>query len=269
MDAASPSPAASPPLLQIRNLSKSFGDLLVLDDISLDVPRSSVTTLIGASGSGKSTLLRCINRMEIPSSGEVLLDGDEVGTMQGRREGRVPASAAALSAQRAEMGMVFQHFNLWPHMTALGNVMVALRRVRRMSRATARETAEHFLDRVGMLEHARRFPARLSGGQQQRVAIARALAMRPRLMLFDEATSSLDPELTHEVLLTMQALADEGMTMMIVTHEMAFARAVSDRIVFLHKGRLEVDGPPETVFGGAGNANLERFLRTVQFGGAA
>jgi len=261
---ATPSTA---PIISLVDLRKSFAAHEVLKGISADIPRQSVTSIIGASGSGKSTLLRCINRMEVPTSGRVLLDGEEVGFVTGSRGERLPAPIRVLASQRAEMGMVFQQFNLWPHMTVLQNVMEALLRVRRTPSREARQTAEHFLERVGMQEFANRYPARLSGGQQQRVAIARALAMKPKVMLFDEATSSLDPELTNEVLRTMQSLAEEGMTMIIVTHEMAFAREVSNRVLFLHQGLVEADGPPSEIFDEPASPHLRKFLSTVLFGG--
>ncbi len=241
--------------LRVVGLRKQFGDTEVLRGISFELRRGEVLSVIGASGSGKSTLLRCLNLLEQPSAGEIWFGGTLVG----------PRGTAWLARRRT--GMVFQQFNLWPHMTVRGNVMEGLRQVLRLPRAEATARADRYLCRVGMLEFAERFPARLSGGQQQRVAIARALAMEPEVMLFDEATSALDPELTGEVLAVMRTLAQAGTTMIVVTHEMAFAREVSDRVMFLHEGVVEEAGPPAQLFATPTSQRLRRFL--THFTGAA
>jgi octopine/nopaline transport system ATP-binding protein len=251
------------PVIQVQDLRKSFGPLEVLRGISFDVPEGAVLTLIGASGSGKSTLLRCINLLERPTSGMVYLDGEPVGFRIGRSKHRVPDSPANVARMRAKLGMVFQQFNLWPHMTALQNVTEGLTQVKRLSRREAQAVGRDFLAKVNMLNKQDEYPARLSGGQQQRVAIARALAMQPKVMLFDEATSALDPELTNEVLEVMRALAREGTTMLVVTHEMGFARELSSRVLFLHNGQIEEDGPPEEVFGSPASERCRRFLASV------
>jgi polar amino acid transport system ATP-binding protein len=236
-------------LIEVRGLSKSFGALEVLHDIDLDVQRGEVVCIIGPSGSGKSTLLRCINRLEDPTAGSVRIGGVEI-------TGR----AADLSRMRRKVGMVFQHFNLLPHMSALENVMEGPRTVLRMSRPEAAARAMDLLEKVGLGDKAESKPANLSGGQQQRVAIARALAMNPDAMLFDEVTSALDPELVGEVLNVMRGLADEGMTMVIVTHEMSFARRVADRVIFLDQGAIVEQGPPERIFQRAEEARTRQFL---------
>jgi ABC-type histidine transport system ATPase subunit len=251
------------PVIRVEDLHKSFGPLKVLRGISFDVPEGAVLSLIGASGSGKSTLLRCINLLEQPSSGAIYLNGEPVGFRVDRSNRRSPDSPANVARIRAKIGMVFQQFNLWPHMTVLQNVIEGLIQVKRLSRPEAREIGREFLRKVNLLEKQNDYPARLSGGQQQRVAIARALAMRPKVMLFDEATSALDPELTGEVLEVMRALADEGTTMLIVTHEMGFAREISNRVLFLHNGQIEVDGTPELVFGDSSSERCQRFLASV------
>ena len=246
------------PLLRVRALAKSFGANDVLRGIDLDVARGERIAILGASGSGKSTLLRCLNFMEIPDAGTIELDGVALG-----RAGAGGARAyreAELVPVRQRVGMVFQQFNLFPHMTALGNVMEGPRIVRRMPAAEARGRALAELARVGLADKADAYPAHLSGGQQQRVAIARALAMQPKAMLFDEATSSLDPELTEEVLAVMRELAQRGTTMIVVTHEMRFAREVSDEVMFLHDGVIEESGPPEQVFGAPRSERCRQFL---------
>jgi ABC-type histidine transport system ATPase subunit len=247
-------------LLRVIDLRKSFGDTPVLQGISFDLPKGSVLSIIGASGSGKSTLLRCVNLLEIPSSGEIHFRGAAVPFRSDRNGGLRPPPSAAANALRRRIGMVFQQFNLWPHMTVEGNVMEALRRVAGLGRSDARDRAHSYLEKVGLLPFASRYPARLSGGQQQRVAIARALAMEPDILLFDEATSSLDPELTGEVLRVMRGLAAEGTTMIVVTHEMAFARDVSDRVLFLHNGLIEEDGPPAQIFAAPRSERCRKFL---------
>jgi polar amino acid transport system ATP-binding protein len=236
-------------LIAVRGLSKSFGALEVLHDIDLDVRRGEVVCIIGPSGSGKSTLLRCLNRLEDPTAGSIRIGGVEI-------TGR----GVDLSRMRRKVGMVFQHFNLFPHMTAIENVMEGPRTVLRLNRADAAHRALDLLEKVGLSDKAESKPANLSGGQQQRVAIARALAMNPDAMLFDEVTSALDPELVGEVLNVMRGLADEGMTMVIVTHEMSFARRVADRVVFLDQGVIVEQGPPERIFQRAQEARTRQFL---------
>ena len=252
---ADPSPA-----IRVVGLKKSFGEVPVLRGISFDLDRGQVLSIIGASGSGKSTLLRCLNYLERPSAGDIWIAGHALTFATGRNDSRRGPGAAHIARVRAEVGMVFQQFNLWPHMTVVQNVMEALTQVRKLSTKEAQRRAEHYLARVNMLEAAGRYPARLSGGQQQRVAIARALAMEPQIMLFDEATSSLDPELTAEVLAVMRLLAADGMTMVVVTHEMGFAREVSDRVMFLHDGLIEEDGLPSAVFGNPRSERCRQFL---------
>jgi ABC-type histidine transport system ATPase subunit len=246
------------PAIRVVDLRKRFGPLEVLRGVSFDVQRGSVVSIIGASGSGKSTLLRCINRLETPTGGEVYIDGVPMGARDGKNG--APRSLAEINRMRRDLGMVFQQFNLWPHMTALGNVIEAPVRVRGMSRKEAVSLGGECLARVHLSEKAAEYPARLSGGQQQRVAIARALAMRPKAMLFDEPTSSLDPELTDEVLAVMRELAADGTTMIVVTHEMGFARDASNRVLFLHNGQIEEEGPPEQIFGNPRSERCRQFL---------
>jgi polar amino acid transport system ATP-binding protein len=231
-------------VIRVEGLHKSFGKLEVLRGIDLTVTKSETMVIIGSSGSGKSTLLRCVNFLELPSAGRIHLDGRPVG-QEGR--GGWTYDEAELCRVRQRVGMVFQQFNLFPHMTARENVMEGPLSVLRLPRAEAAARAAAHLAKVGLADKADEYPSRLSGGQQQRVAIARALAMEPAVMLFDEATSALDPELVGEVLLTMRALSEEGMTMLIVTHELGFAYAVADRVVFLHEGRIHEEGPPDAV----------------------
>src|SRR5690554_959243 len=230
-------------ILTISNLHKSFGPLEVLKGIDLTLDKGDVVSLIGASGSGKTTLLRCVNLLESFEGGRIEIAGQPIGYREesGRRT-RLPGRQIA--RQRAMTGMAFQQFNLFPHMTARKNVMLGLVKTKRMAKAEAAELAERWLDRVGMLARADHYPSQLSGGQQQRVAIARAIAMNPQLMLFDEVTSALDPELVQEVLAVIRDLARDGMTMLIVTHEMRFARDVSGRIVFMHHGLIHEEGTP-------------------------
>ncbi len=249
-------------MIEIRGVRKRFGEQEVLRGVDLTVDRSEVVCIIGPSGSGKSTLLRCVNFLEAYDAGEVRIEGKLIGYEDGAGGARRPMNARRLREMRREIGMVFQHFNLWPHMTALGNVAEPLLRVRRLAPREANERAMAMLTRVGLSAKADAYPARLSGGQQQRVAIARALAMQPRLMLFDEPTSALDPELVGEVLEVMKTLAAEGMTMMIVTHEMGFAAHVADRIAFIDGGRIVEQGPPRTVFHGSAEPRVRQFLQT-------
>jgi polar amino acid transport system ATP-binding protein len=248
------------PLVRISNLQKSYGATQVLKGIDLDVQRGEVVALIGASGSGKTTLLRCINLLETYQSGSIQVDGVEVGFRDGNR----PRGERALAKIRADIGMVFQHFNLFPHLTAAENVMLGLRKVRRLPRAEARTLAEHWLARVGLAEKVENLPYQLSGGQQQRVGIARAVAMSPKVLLLDEITSALDPELVGEVLRVVHQLAREGMTMILVTHEMTFARDVATRVVFMDAGRIAVQGPPREVFATQTNDRLRAFLARIE-----
>ena len=239
--------ASGEPALAIRGLCKSFGPLAVLKDISLTAHDGEVICILGASGSGKSTLLRCINMLESPSAGEIAVGGETI-RMRTRRGHNEPADNAQLQRIRSRIGMVFQSFNLWSHMTVLENVIEAPVHVLKRNRADCIAESEALLEKVGIAEKRFDYPAHLSGGQQQRAAIARALAMHPRIMLFDEPTSALDPELVGEVLRVMRALAAEGRTMLVVTHEMGFAREVASRLVFLHKGEIAEGGDPATMF---------------------
>jgi polar amino acid transport system ATP-binding protein len=252
----------SAPMIELTGVSKSFGAHQVLCGVDLAVNHSEVVCLIGPSGSGKSTLLRCVNFLEPYDSGEVRIDGRLIGYEDVGDGTRRPMGARHLRDMRREIGMVFQHFNLWPHMTALRNVAEPLRRVRGLKAREAAGRATAMLTRVGLGAKADAYPSRLSGGQQQRVAIARALAMQPRLMLFDEPTSALDPELVGEVLEVMRSLAAEGMTMLIVTHEMGFAAHVADRIAFIDEGRIIDEGPPRRVFHESPEPRVRQFLQT-------
>jgi polar amino acid transport system ATP-binding protein len=248
-------------MIEVRRLVKRFGKVEVLRGIDLDVSASKVVCIIGPSGSGKSTLLRCIAFLEVYDEGEVRIEGRLLGYRE--RDGRrILASEREIDEVRSSVGMVFQHFNLWPHMTALGNVTEALRMVKRMSRRDAEASGLEVLHRVGLEAHARHYPEQLSGGQKQRVAIARALAMRPRVMLFDEPTSALDPELVGEVLAVMRQLATEGMTMLIVSHEMGFAAHVASTAIFMDDGRIVERGPPAQLFAAPGSDRLRAFLNT-------
>src|ERR1700729_3663852 len=237
----------SAPMIELAKVSKSFGAHQVLREVDLAVQRSEVVCVIGPSGSGKSTLLRCVNFLEPYDSGDLRIDGRLIG-YDDASGSRRPMAPRTLREMRREIGMVFQHFNLWPHMTALSNVAEPLRRVRGLQAREAGERAMAMLTRVGLAAKSEAYPSRLSGGQQQRVAIARALAMQPRLMLFDEVTSALDPELVGEVLTVMKGLAREGMTMVVVTHEMGFAREVGDRVILMDEGRIVEEAPPEKMF---------------------
>ena len=242
-------------IVRMENLNKHFGSLHVLKDVDLAVTPGEVVVIIGASGSGKSTLIRCINGLEEFQSGSLDVDGRQL----------LPNGKASKALQqiRTEVGMVFQQFNLFPHMTVLDNVTLAPMKVRGASRDEARGTARRLLERVGISDQAEKYPSQLSGGQQQRVALARALAMEPRLMLFDEPTSALDPEMIGEVLDAMRELAREGMTMIIVTHEMNFAREVADRVIYIHKGEIVEQGTPDAVFDNPQNERTQSFLSRV------
>ncbi len=249
----------SPALLDIAEVSKSFGTVEVLRAVSLQVAKGEVVTVIGPSGSGKTTLLRCVNFLESYDSGSIRIDGKEVGFREPGQ--RLRRSERDLAAMRAETGMVFQSFNLFPHLTAAGNIMLGLTKVRGKSKAEARSIAEHWLGRVGLGHKADSLPAELSGGQQQRVGIARAVAMEPKILLLDEITSALDPELVGEVLAVVRSLAEDGMTMVMVTHEMAFARDASSRIVFMADGGVSAVGPPKEVLAAeTANERLRAFL---------
>src|SRR5476651_735023 len=248
-------------LVDARHVGKHFGALKVLDDVSLAVRKSEVTCIIGPSGSGKSTLLRSLAFLEEYSEGEIYIEGEMIGYVTDRNGRRVRAPQAEINRVRRNVGMVFQQFNLWPHMTAVENVAEALVRVRKLSKAEARKRALAMLDKVGLADRADNHPARLSGGQQQRVAIARALAMEPHIMLFDEPTSALDPELVGEVLQVMKTLAKEGMTMVVVTHEMGFAAQVADSVVFLDQGEVVARGTPQQIFHNAEHPRLQQFLQ--------
>ncbi len=249
--------AMTNPVLSVRGLGKTFGAYTVLDNIDLDVARGETICVLGPSGSGKSTLLRCVNWLEPPDRGTVHLNGERIGVRSG---GDTSMGDAELARMRARIGMVFQHFALWPHMTVLQNIMEAPLHVQRRSRAEVLPEAEGLLRKVGLLERADAYPARLSGGQKQRVGIARALMMHPDVLLFDEPTSALDPELVGEVLAVMQDLAHEGMTMVVVTHEMAFARQAANRVLFMDQGRVVETAKPEAFFDGPRTARARQFL---------
>src|SRR5215471_10462444 len=247
------------PLLRIVDLHKRFGALEVLSGISLDVARGEKVSIIGPSGSGKTTLLRCINYLEKPSSGRIYIDGQLIGEkLAGGKY--VHLSDRELAKERQEIGFVFQRFNLFPHLTALGNVTIAPQKVLGLSREEAEARGREMLTKVGLAHKISEYPERLSGGQQQRVAIARVLAMQPKLMLFDEATSALDPELIGEVLRVMRQLADEGRTMIMVTHEIQFAKEVADRVIFMDGGRVVEEGPPEIVIRNPSQPRTRTFL---------
>jgi general L-amino acid transport system ATP-binding protein len=246
-------------IVSITRLNKSFGAFHVLKDVDLDVGRGEVLVIIGASGSGKSTLIRCVNGLEMYQSGRLTVDGFQMPTQADREIG----GEKELARIRRGVGMVFQQFNLFPHMSALDNVAIAPVRVRGRTRDEARAIALRLLERVGLRDHADKFPGQLSGGQQQRVAIARSLAMEPHIMLFDEPTSALDPEMVGEVLDVMRELAGEGMTMMIVTHEMGFAREVADRVVYIDHGRILEIGTPAEIFDRPSHERTRTFLSRV------
>lgn len=238
-------------MIQLQDVHKSFGKNEVLKGIDLHVTPGEVVVIIGPSGSGKSTVLRCMNYLEVPTSGKVVVDGLDL------------ANKDNLSKIRTELGMVFQRFNLFPHMSVLKNLTLAQEKVRKTDKKEARKIALQLLERVGLADKAEAYPDNLSGGQQQRVAIARALAMKPKALLFDEPTSALDPEMVHEVLDVMKALAKEGMTMVVVTHEMGFAREVASRVVFVDDGQIQEEGTPEEVFDHPKNERLKSFLSKI------
>ncbi|HZH11339.1 MAG TPA: ATP-binding cassette domain-containing protein [Microvirga sp.] len=249
------------PAVSITNLRKNFGPLEVLKGVSLSANEGDVISILGASGSGKSTMLRCINMLEVPDGGDVTIGGETIKLKQSRK-GMVPADQRQVDRIRSRVAMVFQSFNLWSHMTILENVIEAPVHVQKRPKAECIAEAEELLAKVGIADKRNHYPSHLSGGQQQRAAIARALAMRPDVMLFDEPTSALDPELVGEVLRVMRSLAEEGRTMLVVTHEMGFARDVSNRVVFLHKGVVEEEGPPAEVFGAPKSERFKQFIST-------
>ena len=253
-------PATTTPLLLAEGLVKRFGNHEVLKDVSLRADQGDVIAMIGSSGSGKSTFLRCLNLLEAPNAGRISVAGELLQLVPGRDGALKARDPAQLQRLRTRVAMVFQHFNLWAHMTAMQNVIEAPVQVLGLPVAEARERAEKYLQRVGVFHRKDAYPAHLSGGEQQRVAIARALAMEPQVMLFDEPTSALDPELVGEVLRVMRAVAEEGRTMVVVTHEMGFAREVSSRVVFLHQGRLEEEGPPAELLANPRSERLRAFL---------
>ncbi|MCM3763957.1 amino acid ABC transporter ATP-binding protein [Neobacillus niacini] len=239
-------------MIKVEKLNKSFGDLHVLFDIDLTVNEREVVCLIGASGSGKSTLLRCLNFLEVKDSGTITIDGEQI-----------EPDTHDLNQVRTRVGMVFQHFHLFPHMTVMENIIEAPIHVKKIPREQALREAKELLAKVGLSDKENVYPAKLSGGQKQRVAIARALAMKPEVMLFDEPTSALDPELVGEVLATMKKLALEGMTMVVVTHEMGFAREVADSVIYMHDGRIVEVGPPEKLFGNPSEQRTKEFLDSI------
>lgn len=249
-------------MLSIKNIHKSFGPLEVLKGISLDANQGDVVSIIGASGSGKSTFLRCINLLELPSQGSISLNGEALNFKEVAGS-LVPTNKRQVERFRSQLGMVFQSFNLWQHMTVLQNVIEGPIQVLKKSKAEAIEQAESILNQVGLWDKRDQFPAFMSGGQQQRAAIARALAMEPQAMLFDEPTSALDPELVGEVLKVIRSLAEEGRTMILVTHEMKFARDVSTNVLYLHEGKIEEQGPPSKVFEKPDSDRCRAFVQSV------
>ncbi|MBM3598404.1 MAG: ABC transporter ATP-binding protein [Alphaproteobacteria bacterium] len=248
--------------LSVVDLHKSFGTLEVLKGVSLDAHEGDVIAIIGASGSGKSTLLRCINMLEVPDAGEVRVGGELIRMRTGRNGRTMPEDQSQVDRIRSRLGMVFQSFNLWSHLTILENVIEAPVHVQKRPRPECVAEANAILDKVGIADKRDHYPAHLSGGQQQRAAIARALAMKPQVMLFDEPTSALDPELVGEVLRVIRQLAEEGRTMLIVTHEIGFAREVSNRAIYLHQGRIEEEGPPAQVFGNPRSERCRQFIQS-------
>jgi ABC-type polar amino acid transport system ATPase subunit len=251
------------PILRLEHLSKSFAATQVLRDVSLSVERGEILIIIGPSGSGKTTLLRCLHCLEVPDRGSIELDGVAFGTCRGADRAWSPDPPAAMDRKRRRIGFVFQRFNLFANLTALDNVSIGPQRVLRVPKADARARAATLLERLGLAAHAAKLPSQLSGGQQQRVAIARALSMDPVLMLFDEPTSALDPELVGEVLQTMKDLARSGMTMIVVTHELDFAREVGDRVIFMDGGAIVEEGKPAEIFGNPKHERTRTFLRRL------
>jgi len=250
--------------LSVEDLHKSFGDIEVLKGISLTAYKGDVISILGSSGSGKSTLLRCINFLEMPNKGKIIVGGEEILIETNRKGVSKPKNIKQVEKIRTKLSMVFQQFNLWSHMTILENVIEAPIHVLKIPRAKAIEKAEYYLDKVGIKEKLSAYPAQLSGGQQQRAAIARALAVEPEVMLFDEPTSALDPELVGEVLLVIRNLALEGRTMIVVTHEMGFAKDVSSRVIFLHNGLIEEDGAPAMVFKNPKSQRFREFIAATE-----
>lgn len=255
-----PSPEIARAALGVRNLHKSFGSLHVLKGVSLTAREGDVISMIGSSGSGKSTLLRCINMLEIPTFGDIFVCGEQIRMQVNRRGEPMPKDRKQVDRIRTRLGMVFQHFNLWTHMSVLDNVIEAPVHVLKVPRKEAREKGMDYLEKVGIAHRSHYYPAQLSGGQQQRAAIARALAMEPKALLFDEPTSALDPELVGEVLGVLQELAREGRTMILATHEMSFARDVSSQVIFLDSGVIEEQGPPGQVFTAPRSERCRKFL---------
>ncbi|WP_042159588.1 amino acid ABC transporter ATP-binding protein [Paenibacillus gorillae] len=251
------------PVLELVNISKTFGTKTVVHSTNFSIQKGEVVSIIGPSGAGKSSLLRMINLLEVPSSGEILIDSQPVAYKLNRASHLTFLSKFKLSKVRSKVGMVFQHFNLWEHKTVLDNIIEGPVNVNKKSKREAIRHAEELLARVGLLEKKNDYPGMLSGGQQQRVAITRALAMEPSVLLFDEPTSSLDPELVGEVLQMMTQLAEEGMTMIVVTHEMRFARQVSDRVLYMEEGRIVAEGTSEEIFESKDNARLARFFSSL------
>ncbi|AOZ13198.1 ATP-binding protein [Pseudomonas lundensis] len=252
--------ALATPALEIRNLHKRYGELEVLKGISLTARDGDVISILGSSGSGKSTLLRCINLLENPHEGQIIVAGEELALKKAKNGELIAADGKQINRMRSELGFVFQNFNLWPHMSILDNIIEAPRRVLGQSKAEAIDVAEALLAKVGIADKRHAYPSELSGGQQQRAAIARTLAMQPKVILFDEPTSALDPEMVQEVLSVIRALAEEGRTMLLVTHEMGFARQVSTEVVFLHQGLIEEQGSPEQVFDNPVSARCKQFM---------
>jgi len=249
--------------ISVEDLYKSFGSNQVLKGISVSAYKGDVISVLGSSGSGKSTMLRCINFLEIPDSGRITISGEEVLMKKGRGGQSMPKDRKQVERLRTKLAMVFQQFNLWSHMTILENVIEAPLHVLKLPRSEVMEKAKEYLDKVGIYDKVDAYPAHLSGGQQQRAAIARALAMEPEVMLFDEPTSALDPELVGEVLQVIRKLAEEGRTMVVVTHEMGFAREVSNRVIFLDDGRIEEDGDPKVVFDAPRSERFRQFIALV------
>ena len=237
-------------MIKIKNLHKSFGDLEVLKGIDLEIKKGEIVTIVGPSGSGKSTVLRCMNLLEVPTTGQIIFEGTDITDKK-----------VNIDEVRQRIGMVFQNFNLFPNMTVLDNITLAPMRLKKLSKEEANKKAEGLLDRVGLLDKKDSYPSQLSGGQKQRIAIARALAMEPDMMLFDEPTSALDPEMVGEVLKVMKELADTGLTMLVVTHEMGFAKEVSDRVVFMDKGVIAEEGSPDQIFNNPVQERTREFLK--------